>query len=90
MANKKNGTIYIGSTIDLYRRLLEHQNGLLEGFTKRYGLTKCVYIEICYDLETALKLERRYKFYKRQWKIDLIEKTNPEWMDLSEQLSNLC
>lgn len=89
MSNAKRGIIYIGSTNDLRRRIPEHQSGLVAGFTKTYKLTKCVYFELCPDLETALRLERRYKKYPRHWKINLIERANPEWGDLSEQFNAL-
>lgn len=85
VTNKKNGTLYIGSTNDLYRRATEHKQSLIKGFSKQYGLTKLVYAEPCPDVTTALLAERRYKKYKRQWKINLIEKMNPNWDDLSEK-----
>jgi putative endonuclease len=83
MSNMKNGTIYIGSTNDLYRRVEEHKRKIYEGFTKKYGLNKLVYAERCEDLEQALILERRYKRYLRAWKIKKIEDINPSWDDLS-------
>ncbi len=89
MSNIKRGTLYTGSTNDLRRRIQEHQSGMIEGFTKTHSLKKCIYFEICPDLETALLLERRYKKYPRHWKINLIEQSNPEWQDLSEQFNNL-
>jgi putative endonuclease len=74
MSNRKNGTIYIGVTSDLIKRVYEHKNKVTGGFTKRYNLDKLVYFEIFDDIETAIKREKRLKFYQRQWKIDLIEK----------------
>lgn len=86
LSNRKNGTLYIGSTVDLHRRMQEHKLGLLQGFSKRYALTHLVYAEPCPDLETALRLERRYKKYNRSWKIARIEESNPQWQDLCHTL----
>ena len=83
MSNKKNGTIYVGSTNDLYRRVQEHKEKVVESFTKKYDLTKLVFAERCENLEQALILERRYKKYLRAWKIKKIEEMNPNWDDLS-------
>lgn len=82
LASGKNGTLYIGITSDLIKRAWEHKEKLVEGFTKKYGVAKLVYYEIYSDPENAIKREQRLKFYKRQWKIDLIEKSNPQWKDL--------
>jgi len=89
MTNKKDGTLYVGSTNDLHRRIEEHKSLKADGFTKRYTLIDCVHFEICETVEQALRLERRYKKYNRQWKIDLIEKLNPDWQDLSYRLNEL-
>lgn len=89
MNNKKNGTIYIGSTNDIRRRIDEHKSLQADSFTKQYNLTRCIYIERCETLEQALILERRYKKYKRDWKINLIERNNPEWADLADSLNTL-
>ena len=83
LSNKFNGTLYIGVTNDLERRMFEHKNKLLEGFTKQYGLNKLVYFETYQYVNDAIKREKNMKKWKRQWKIDLIEKDNPNWSDLS-------
>ena len=82
LASKKNGTLYIGITSNLIRRIWEHKNKVVEGFTSKYNVDKLVYYEIFGDPENAIKREKRLKYYKRKWKIDLIEKSNPEWKDL--------
>jgi putative endonuclease len=84
LSNKKHGTLYIGSTNDLHRRMTEHKNGIFEGFAKKYGLKNLVYVDVCPNLEAALLLERKYKKWKREWKIELIEKENPDWKDLCD------
>ena len=82
MTNQKNGTLYIGATNDLIRRTFEHREGLIRGFTKKYGLTRLVYYEAYEDVRDALEREKRMKEWKRAWKIELIERENPEWRDL--------
>ncbi len=82
LANKKNGVLYIGITSDIIKRIWEHKNKVIKGFTQKYKINKLVYFEIYSDPENAIKREKRLKFYKRQWKIDLIEKSNSEWQDL--------
>ncbi len=79
----KNGTLYIGVSNNLERRMFEHKNKLVEGFTKNYGLDKLVYFEIYQYVNDAIKREKNMKKWKRQWKISLIEKDNPNWNDLS-------
>ena len=81
-ANFINGTIYIGVTSDLIKRIYEHQNEIIKGFTAKYGCKSLVYYEIYEDMETAILREKRLKKYRRQDKIKLIEKENPEWLDL--------
>ena len=83
LSNKKNGTLYIGMTNDLERRMFEHKNKLIEGFTKKYGLDKLIYFEQFQYVNDAIKREKQLKNWNRQWKIDLIEKDNKEWDDLS-------
>ncbi len=83
MANKRHGTIYVGLTTDLPKRVYEHKNDLVEGFTKRYQCHTLVYFEPIEDFDSALKREKQMKRWARQWKIELIEKTNPTWEDLS-------
>jgi putative endonuclease len=84
LASKRNGTLYIGVTNDLVRRVYEHKNGLVEGFTKKYGVHSLVYYEQCEDIESAIQREKRLKFWHRKWKIRLIEEANLDWKDLYE------
>jgi putative endonuclease len=84
LASKINGTLYVGMTNDSARRVFEHKSGLLEGFTKKYSIDKLVYFESTSDVNEAIAREKRLKKWKRQWKIDLIENSNPDWRDLSE------
>ncbi|WP_422083949.1 GIY-YIG nuclease family protein [Ulvibacterium sp.] len=83
LSNKKNGTLYIGMTNNLERRVLEHKNKMTEGFTKRYGLDKLVYFESYTYVNDAILREKRLKKWKREWKIKLIVEDNPEWKDLA-------
>ena len=86
LSNKKNGTLYIGKTRDLQKRIFQHKDKKIEGFTKRYNLTRLVYYE-CYDSYwDSANREKRMKKWNRSWKITLIEKENPEWNDLYETL----
>ena len=87
LTNKKNGTLYIGVTNDLERRMFEHKNKLVEGFTKQYGLDKLLYFETYQYINDAIKREKNMKKWKRQWKINLIEKENSNWDDLSADWS---
>ena len=86
ITNKKNGTLYIGVTNNLVRRIYEHRNNLFEGFSAKYGLHKLVYYEIFDDEINAISREKRLKKYNRSWKIDLIESFNPEWTDLYDEI----
>ena len=86
LASRRNGTLYIGVTSDLIKRVWQHKNKLVEGFTEIYGVDKLVYYEQFQDVEYALNREKRLKKYNRKWKIDLIEKSNPDWKDLHEAL----
>ncbi len=86
MTNKKNGIIYIGVTADLLRRIYEHREGSMPGFTKRYSLKKLVYYEFYDDIQDAIQREKTLKHWSRAWKIRLIHKNNPEWNDLYETL----
>jgi putative endonuclease len=85
MANKRNGTIYIGVTNNLARRIYEHREGLVEGFTSRYGLKMLVYYEVFDSISLAIQRETSLKRWPRRWKLALIEKTNPRWNDLAEE-----
>ncbi|MBL8503406.1 MAG: GIY-YIG nuclease family protein [Rhodocyclaceae bacterium] len=86
LARKKNGTLYIGVTSDLMKRVWEHKNDLVEGFTKEYGVHRLVYFEMLEDMESAIQREKQLKKWNRDWKIELIEKDNPEWTDLYDLL----
>jgi putative endonuclease len=87
MANKRNGTIYIGVTNDLARRVYEHREGLVEGFTSRYGLKMIVYYEVFDSVSLAIQRETSLKRWPRRWKLALIEKINPQWKDLAEEVA---
>lgn len=82
LASKARGTLYIGVTNDLARRLFEHRQGLTVGFTKRYNIKRLVYYESTESIETAIAREKQLKRWHRQWKINLIESTNPQWKDI--------
>lgn len=86
LASKKNGTLYIGVTNDLIRRLYEHKNNVIGGFTKKYNVHNLVYCEEYDDINEAIIREKRIKKWKRNWKIDLIKKFNPEWKDLYSEI----
>ena len=86
LASKRNGTLYVGSTSDLIRRIYEHKKNFVEGFTKKYGVHNLVYFEECDDRNAAILREKRIKEWKRRWKLEMIEKVNPEWKDLYEQI----
>jgi putative endonuclease len=84
ITNKKNGTLYIGFTDDIHRRIYEHKNKLSDGFSKKYGLDKLVYFEEHENSSSSFKKERQMKKWRRAWKIKLIEEQNPNWKDLAE------
>ena len=88
MASRRNGTLYIGVTNDVVRRAGEHRDGLVEGFSKKYGCKLLVYIETYSDISGAIWRETRLKKWKRSWKIGLIEEVNPEWQDLYPKFIN--
>ena len=83
LSNLKNGTLYIGMTNDLERRMFEHKNKLVVGFSKNYNLDKLVYFEQFQYVNDAIKRVKQLKNWNRQWKIDLIEVENNDWNDLS-------
>lgn len=85
LASKAYGTLYAGVTSDLWQRMPQHIDGVFEGFTKRYGVTKLVYYELHDDMTIAIEREKRLKRWKRAWKIRLIEQMNPEWLDLYDR-----
>jgi putative endonuclease len=82
MASRRNGTIYTGVAADLAQRAHEHREGLIDGFTKRYGCKTLVWYEEHYDYRDAIQHETSIKRYYRKWKLNLIESMNPEWRDL--------
>jgi putative endonuclease len=86
IASKRNGTLYIGVTSDLIRRIAEHKDGLVEGFSKRYKVNQLVYYEEIPDVTSAIVREKRLKKWKRAWKLRLIEAGNPGWKDLYQDL----
>lgn len=86
LASKPYGTLYIGVTNDLVRRVWEHKNGFVEGFTQKYGVHRLVYYEQSESAESAIVREKQMKKWKRQWKIELIMKSNPGWKDLYTEI----
>ena len=88
VTNKRNGTLYIGVTSNLIRRINEHKNKLIQGFTNKYNLTKLVYYEETDDVTIAIEREKRMKKWYRKWKIELIEGENPDWDDLAKEWYN--
>ncbi len=88
LCNKPYGTLYIGQTNDLARRMFEHKNGLIDGFTKKYEIKQLVYYESYENPTEAFAREQTLKNWKRDWKKQLIESINLEWRDLSEDLNN--
>jgi putative endonuclease len=86
LASKRNGTLYIGVTSDLLKRIWEHKNNLVEGFTNRYGVQHLVWYELHDGMESAIEREKRLKEWKRIWKLELIENSNPNWQDLYETI----
>ncbi|MFZ5791427.1 MAG: GIY-YIG nuclease family protein [Pseudomonadota bacterium] len=87
LASDRNGTLYIGVTNDIVRRVYEHREGVVPGFTKRYGVKKLVYFETYDDPETTIQRGKHLKQWRRSWKIDLITKANPDWIDLYPSLT---
>jgi len=82
LASKKNGTLYVGVTADLLKRIYEHKNNLVKGFTQKYTVHNLVYFESTESIESAILREKQLKKWNRAWKINLIEKSNPAWNDL--------
>lgn len=87
LASGPNGTLYIGVTNDLIRRVYEHQSNAVDGFTKRYGVHRLVYFEETENVEAAIHREKRLKKWPRDWKKNLIERANTEWRDLYPDLA---
>ena len=86
LASHRNGTLYIGMTNDLLRRVSEHKSGLVEGFTKKYGVQMLVWYEVAESASSAIQREKQLKRWRRNWKLRLIEESNPEWRDLFDDL----
>ena len=86
LASQRNGTLYIGVTSDLPGRMYEHREGLVPGFTRRFGVTHLVWYENHSRIEDAIQREKNLKRWLRKWKLELIEKSNPEWRDLYEEM----
>jgi putative endonuclease len=86
LASKQNGTLYIGVTSGLTKRVWEHKNDAVDGFTKHYGVHRLVYYELHSDM-LAITREKQLKKWNRAWKVELIEKSNPEWKDLWDEIA---
>lgn len=86
LTSKRNGTLYIGVTSDLIKRTWEHRNDMVEGFTSRYNVHRLVWYELHESMESAIIREKQLKIWKRKWKMELIENSNPEWLDLYDTI----
>ena len=86
LASDRNGTLYIGVTSDLVQRIFQHKNKFVPSFTEKYGVDKLVWLEACDSIEGAIVREKQIKKWKREWKINLIEATNPYWNDLYDSI----
>ena len=86
MASKPNGTLYIGATSDLVKRVWEHKNNSVDGFTNKYEVHRLVYYELHGDMLSAITREKQLKKWNRAWKLELIEEKNPEWKDLWDEI----
>jgi putative endonuclease len=87
LASRRNGTLYVGVTSDLIKRVFQHRNGFIEGFTKRYGVHHLVWYELHEQMESAILREKQIKRWPRVAKLGLIERSNPEWRDLWTNLT---
>jgi putative endonuclease len=86
LASKRNGTLYVGVTSDLAKRVWEHKNDSVDGFSKRYGVHRLLYYELHGDMRSAITREKQLKKWNRAWKLELIEGKNPDWEDLWEEI----
>ena len=86
MASQRNGTLYVGVTSDIARRAWEHRTDFVDGFTHDYGVHRLVFVELHDSMEAAILREKRIKKWRRAWKLELIERTNPQWRDLYDDL----
>ena len=82
LASRRNGTLYVGVTSDPVKRIWEHKNDVVDGFAKKYEIHLLVYYELTPDVNSAIKREKQLKKWRRKWKLELIEKMNPDWDDL--------
>ena len=82
LASDRNGTLYVGITSNLIRRIYEHKHGFFKGFSKKYGVDKLVFYEETNDVDAAIRREKQLKHWKRAWRLELIENHNPDWIDL--------
>ncbi|ACV27129.1 GIY-YIG nuclease family protein [Kangiella koreensis] len=88
MASTKNGVLYIGVTGNLLKRVYQHREGIVEGFSEQYKTKRLVYFESSTDITSCIEREKQLKNWKRQWKKELIEKTNPQWEDLWHKIAS--
>lgn len=88
LASKRNGTLYVGVTSNLVKRVWEHKSDAVPGFTSKYGVKQLVYFEGHESIEEAILREKRIKEWKRAWKLELVERRNPDWRDLYEDICN--
>ncbi len=86
LASKRNGTLYTGVTSNLTQRIWQHKNDVVEGFTRKYNVKKLVYYEVHDNAESAITREKRIKKWRRNWKLRLIEESNPQWKDLYDDI----
>jgi putative endonuclease len=86
LASKRNGTLYVGVTSDLRKRVWEHKSGLVDGFTKKYAVHLLVYFELHADMLSAIGREKQLKGWRRRWKVALIERGNAQWCDLWREI----
>lgn len=87
LASRLGGTLYIGVTNNLLGRVYQHKTGTVEGFTKRYKVDRLVYFELVENIEAVIRREKQMKRWNRAWKVELIERQNPSWVDLYDQLA---
>jgi putative endonuclease len=90
LASRYRGTLYVGVTSALWSRVCDHKNGTTKGFTSRYGAYLLVWYEHRHTMEAAIRREKQLKAWKRAWKIELIETTNPHWRDLHDEIDSLA
>ena len=88
LANKRNGTLYIGVTSNLVRRIWQHRNSDVQGFTSKYGCKTLVYFESYNQIQNAIRREKAMKEWKRAWKVQLIQRNNPNWRDLWDDIAS--